>query len=62
MLSGLLLMSSLLNDPEHWRERAKRGRALAEQMTDQEAKRIMLSIVPGYENLAKRAEARAQRQ
>jgi hypothetical protein len=42
-------MSSLINDPQHWRERTKEARDLAEQMTDPEARRTMLSICEGYE-------------
>jgi hypothetical protein len=32
------------NDPKHWRERAEEARAHAQQMTDPEAKRMMLAI------------------
>jgi hypothetical protein len=31
-----------INDPKHWRRRAKEARALAEQIADPEAKRTML--------------------
>ena len=32
------------NDPKHWRERTEEARAHAQQMTDPEAKRMMLGI------------------
>jgi hypothetical protein len=48
-----------INDPKHWLDRAKEARALAEQMTDPEAKRTMLKNASDYERLAQRAEERA---
>jgi hypothetical protein len=49
---------SSINDPQHWRDRAKEARALADQINDAEAKAAMLRIAEDYERLAKRAEAR----
>jgi len=46
------------NDPKHWRERAEEARAHAGQMTDPEAKRMMLGIAEDYEKLARRAQDR----
>ena len=46
------------NDPTHWRERAEEARAHAQQMTDPEAKRMMLTIAEDYEKLARRAQDR----
>jgi hypothetical protein len=48
-----------INNPNHWLDRAKEARALAEQMADPEAKRIMLKNADDYERLAQRAEERA---
>ena len=48
------------NDPEHWRQRAKEGRDMAEQMTDKVAKQKMLEIADDYEKLAVRAAKRMQ--
>jgi O-methyltransferase involved in polyketide biosynthesis len=48
-----------INDPKHWLDRAKEARALAEQIDDPEAKRIMRKNADDYERLAKRAEERA---
>jgi hypothetical protein len=47
-----------LNDPEHWRRRAEESRALAEQMSDETSKKMMLKIADDYEKLAARAAAR----
>ena len=45
-----------INDPQHWLDRAKEARALAETIADLEAKRMMLGIADDYERLAQRAE------
>jgi predicted Rossmann-fold nucleotide-binding protein len=44
-----------INDPKHWRERAEQARALADELTDAEAKRRMLKLVGDYEELASEA-------
>jgi hypothetical protein len=54
--------SSLVDDPEHWRSRAEEARSIAEELSDPEAKRMMLRIVSDYERLAERAELRATKQ
>ena len=41
----------------HWREMADEMRAKAETMRDNEAKQSMLKIAPGYEKMARRADA-----
>jgi hypothetical protein len=51
---------SFINDPKHWRDRAEEDRTLAEQMTDETSKQMMLRIAADYETLAERAELRAQ--
>jgi hypothetical protein len=48
----------LLNDAEHWRDRAKEARLRAEQVTDPEAKKMMLRIADDYDRLARRAASR----
>ena len=47
-----------LNDPEHWRQRAEESGVLAEQMSDETSKKMMLKIADDYEKLAARAVAR----
>jgi hypothetical protein len=48
----------LLNSMKHWQERAEGARVHAEQLTDIEARRMMLGIAETYQKLAKRAEGR----
>jgi hypothetical protein len=50
--------SHLINDPNHWRQRAAEARAMAAQMGDQEATIKMERVAEDYEKLAKRAEGR----
>ena len=50
----------IINDPKHWRERAKEARAIADEMNEREAKQTMLGIARDYVRLAERAEARAK--
>jgi hypothetical protein len=51
----------LLNNVEHWRDRAEEARVHAEQMNDPEAKRMMLEIAKSYDKLADRAAERRLR-
>jgi hypothetical protein len=46
------------NDPEHWQRVAEESRVLAEEMNDEGAKKVMLTIADDYEILAARAAAR----
>ena len=50
--------SRLLYDDQHWRDRAKEARALAQQMYDPLASEMMLRIASGYERMAEQARAR----
>jgi hypothetical protein len=51
-------MTTLMNNPVHWRNRAEEARVNAEQMSDPESKRMMREIAEGYLRLAERAERR----
>ena len=53
-------MSAIITDPQHWIERAKDARELAEQIADPVSKRAMLAIAEGYLVLSARAEKRAR--
>ena len=48
----------ILTDPDHWRNRAKETRTLAEQMNDPVARQMMLNVAKDYEKLAVRASLR----
>jgi len=51
-----------INNEDHWRERAKEARALAEKMDDAQTKRTMLDIAESYDRLADRAKQRKAKQ
>jgi len=48
---------SLINDPKHWRDRAKEARAIADEMKDPDAKQMMLGIARDYVRLAESRSA-----
>jgi hypothetical protein len=52
------MLVELLNNPRYWRERAEEAHVLAHQLTDAEAKHIMLGIIDGYLKLSRKAAAR----
>jgi hypothetical protein len=52
--------SSFINDPQHWRARAEEARTLADLMSDETSKQMMLGIADDYDRLAERAEQRAR--
>jgi hypothetical protein len=48
-----------MNDPEHWKQRARETRLLAETVDDPpQAKAEMLEVADEYEHLANRASER----
>jgi len=49
----------VLQDAQHWLDRAEEAHGRAEQMSDVEAKDRMLGIAAGYEKMAGRAKIRA---
>jgi hypothetical protein len=51
-----LMPPAYFDNPKHWRDRAEEARAVADQLTDLEAKRMMLVIAADYAKLAERAE------
>jgi hypothetical protein len=50
--------ASFINDPEHWHQRAKEARTLADLMNDEDSRQAMLRIAADYERLAERAAQR----
>ena len=49
------------NDPEHWRQRAEESRTLADQISDEVARKMMLRIADDYDKLAVRAAVRLKK-
>jgi len=49
---------SLQDDPKHWRQLAQDARAIADQLEDPDARRIMLDIAECYEQLASLAQSK----
>jgi hypothetical protein len=47
---------SELNTAKHWRHRAEKARAHAEQISDRKVKHTLLGFADGYEKIAKRIE------
>ena len=54
------MKNTLMNNPQHWRDRAEEARVNAEQMSDPESRRMMLEIADGYVRLAERAARRRE--
>ena len=50
------MASNTSDDPDYWRKRAEKARAIAVQMTHAHTRAIMLGIAQDYEILAERAE------
>ena len=51
-------MPDPINNPDHWRERARAMSAMAETARDPEARRLLLHLVDSYERQARRTEER----
>jgi hypothetical protein len=54
------MLTSFINDPEHWLQRAEQMRILADEIDDEPAKETVLRIANDYGRLAERAEQRAK--
>ena len=50
---------TLIDDPGHWRQRAREARSVADQLDDPKLKQTMLDIAQSYEQLAALAEKRS---
>jgi hypothetical protein len=48
----------LLSNVKHWQDRAEKARVHADQISDPEARRMMLDVAASYDKLANRAEQR----
>ena len=51
-------MAPPLSDPAYWRDRAKELRALADRLTEADAREMILKCAHDYDRLAERAESR----
>jgi len=56
---SIMPQAHYINDPGHWRDRAEEMRALAEDVTDEQARETMLRLARDYDRLAERAELRS---
>jgi hypothetical protein len=56
VLTHPMAASSLQDDPKRWRQLAQDARVAADRLGDPDAKRTMLEIAEGYEQLASLAE------
>jgi hypothetical protein len=59
-LMEMTVSDSILDNPEHWLERAEEARSIAEQLSDPESRRMMLRIAEDYELLATHARRRGR--
>lgn len=57
-MSKAFAMTAYVDNPARWRDRAEEARIQAEQMSDDDTKRMMLRVAEGYERMAHRAERR----
>jgi hypothetical protein len=48
----------MLDDAQHWRDRAAEARFMARAMTDENSKQALLQVAAAYDRLAELAEAR----
>jgi hypothetical protein len=53
-------VASHLDSAKHWRRLAEEARAVATQLTDRDAKQVMLNIAEAYARLATHAETRKE--
>ena len=49
-----------INDPQHWRDRAARMRAVATTMVETQAGILLTDLAAHYDELAERAEIRTK--
>jgi hypothetical protein len=50
-----------IDDPKHWRSRAAKMRMLADEMSDESARTMMLKLADDYDELGDRAEERGSK-
>ena len=48
----------VLDNPQYWHSRAVEARVVAEALTDEDAKNLMLGVAQDYELMAERAASR----
>ena len=53
-----MLVAPQINDPQYWHRRAEEARAHANQMSNEQHKKMMLKIAANYDDLAVRAAIR----
>ena len=54
-------MTSILENPKHWRDRAEEARTIAEKLSDPKSREILFTIAEDYLRLAEHAERQAKK-
>jgi len=52
----MIARDATIRDAKHWLEREEEARSVADDLSDPDAKRLMLSIAEGYREMAEHAE------
>jgi hypothetical protein len=54
----MTVFNFILDNPEHWLQRAEETRSIAEELSDPESRRMILRIAENYERFATHASRR----
>jgi hypothetical protein len=54
-------VAGLVDNEKYWRSRAEEARVVAESMSDEQSRQIMMGIADDYERMARLAEERVKK-